>query len=180
MSFLTPCDGCHRHVRSSEARCPFCGAAVSSAMRGRVPRIPQGRLGRAAMMAIGATVATTGCGGASESDSSREQGSGQEPSAGEPSPSESGSTAPGTPANPMLNPAGTSVMPMPAQNPGSPIGEPQGEPMVSADYGVAILEPEPVVGAEPEQLPTGFDAGAPDESEPMLAPKYGAPPLSFD
>ncbi|UJR82380.1 hypothetical protein [Sandaracinus amylolyticus] len=25
---LTPCESCHRHVRASEAQCPFCGAAI--------------------------------------------------------------------------------------------------------------------------------------------------------
>jgi hypothetical protein len=59
---LLACPSCSRHVRASEASCPFCGASVVVAARGFVPRQePKERLGRAALYAFGVgslTVAT--------------------------------------------------------------------------------------------------------------------------
>jgi hypothetical protein len=70
-SFL-PCQGCARHVKRSEASCPFCG--VESPARvpepsakanpgNDGPRTAAGRLSRAALFAgtVGAAVATTNC-----------------------------------------------------------------------------------------------------------------------
>ena len=54
---LRPCVSCTRHVRSSEAVCPFCGETMSVAPA-IVPRRVTG-LGRAAIMAFGVTAA--GC-----------------------------------------------------------------------------------------------------------------------
>jgi hypothetical protein len=56
MSQLTPCPECQRHVRKNEARCPFCGTALSLAHL-PAPALPRKRLGRAATFAFGATVA---------------------------------------------------------------------------------------------------------------------------
>ena len=55
MSDLTPCPECHRHVRKTETRCPFCGEVVSLA---HVPAraLPSKRLSRAATFAFGAGV----------------------------------------------------------------------------------------------------------------------------
>ena len=55
MSQLIPCPGCSRHVRRSEAECPFCSAALSL---GQVtpPIMPRSRLGRAATFAFRASV----------------------------------------------------------------------------------------------------------------------------
>lgn len=60
---LRPCPSCSRHVRPSEAACPFCKTALPEvsgepAMPGRV--VP--RVGRAAIFAFGA-MATAGCDG---------------------------------------------------------------------------------------------------------------------
>ncbi len=56
MSQLTPCPECQRHVRKTEARCPFCASALSlSHLPDHV--LPRKRLGRAATFAFGATVA---------------------------------------------------------------------------------------------------------------------------
>ena len=56
MSQLTPCPECQRHVRKSEAYCPFCDTALSlSHLPDHV--LPRKRLGRAATFAFGATVA---------------------------------------------------------------------------------------------------------------------------
>jgi hypothetical protein len=58
---LAPCTACARHVRRTETRCPFCGAAVAFASPARGP---SERLGRAALFAFGTAVATSaiGCG----------------------------------------------------------------------------------------------------------------------
>jgi len=65
-SHLVSCAACARHVRASEAACPFCGAELPRSLReARPPRPPAMRLGRAALMAIGTGAATiaTACGG---------------------------------------------------------------------------------------------------------------------
>jgi len=51
---LVACPACARHVRASEAVCPFCASAVPDAMRASTPRRPPTeRLSRAAMYAFG-------------------------------------------------------------------------------------------------------------------------------
>ena len=65
MANLRPCDGCLRHVRGGETRCPFCDHAL--AIDPIAPAAMPSRLGRAARMAFGAAVATASiaaaCGG---------------------------------------------------------------------------------------------------------------------
>src|SRR6185503_4104334 len=69
MTHLVPCPGCRRHVRVSEANCPFCSVALSLANT-PPPILPTTRLGRAATFAFGATLlgasAVAGCSGESE------------------------------------------------------------------------------------------------------------------
>lgn len=55
---LSPCPSCARHVRSASNECPFCRAALVPVVRS-APNLP--RLGRAAILAFGATVASTAC-----------------------------------------------------------------------------------------------------------------------
>jgi len=66
MNFLVPCPECRRHVRVRETACPFCGIELDLAATAP-PVLPTRRLGRAALFAFGATLATnvvvTGCGG---------------------------------------------------------------------------------------------------------------------
>jgi len=66
MSQLTPCPECQRHVRKTEARCPFCDSALSLA-HVPPPVLPRQRLSRAATFAFGASVvsatALAACGG---------------------------------------------------------------------------------------------------------------------
>jgi hypothetical protein len=61
---LSSCPDCSRHVRVNESACPFCG--VSLDLDGGEPILPQRRLGRAALFAFGATLASgvtlAGCG----------------------------------------------------------------------------------------------------------------------
>jgi pimeloyl-ACP methyl ester carboxylesterase len=74
MPHLRPCPQCSRHVRSDEARCPFCDSdcSVGASDRGPAAPSPSTRLGRAALMAFGTAVvaATTAasCGGTQGSD----------------------------------------------------------------------------------------------------------------
>lgn len=57
MAHLRPCGGCARHVRADETFCPFCNEALPPAPPAR--EAPAARLGRAALMAVGVTVAAT-------------------------------------------------------------------------------------------------------------------------
>lgn len=77
MNHLVPCPHCQRHVRVAESVCPFCHASVDLSAHPE-PRLPQSRLGRAALFAFGATVAAslaaTACG--SDDDGGGSGGSG--------------------------------------------------------------------------------------------------------
>jgi hypothetical protein len=53
---LTPCGECSRHVKASEAACPFCGAAMVAAP---VPIVPFRRMAAAA--AVASVAALAGC-----------------------------------------------------------------------------------------------------------------------
>lgn len=54
---LHPCPSCDRHVRAVETACPFCAAAI--AIDEPAPRVVSERLGRAALFAFGAAMATS-------------------------------------------------------------------------------------------------------------------------
>ena len=57
MSHLAPCPACNRHVDVAESACPFCAIALPVAFRAQQSPAPlRGRLGRAALMAAGATL----------------------------------------------------------------------------------------------------------------------------
>lgn len=73
MKTLVPCAGCGRHVRTSDAACPFCGHTIESDASARATARTHGaRLGRAALFAFGATIAATAaaCSPASNPDAS--------------------------------------------------------------------------------------------------------------
>jgi hypothetical protein len=54
MRHLVACPSCARHVRVSEAACPFCGVALAGSLRlSAPPRRPGVRLTRAALFALG-------------------------------------------------------------------------------------------------------------------------------
>ena len=53
---LDLCLSCARHVRRGELRCPFCGSALARSSL----VTPRSRLGRSALLAIGASVAACG------------------------------------------------------------------------------------------------------------------------
>ncbi|MEZ4393913.1 MAG: hypothetical protein R3A48_22800 [Polyangiales bacterium] len=56
---MIPCTACARHVRASEARCPFCDATLSIEARSALAPDTTRRLSRAAAFAFGLSVA--GC-----------------------------------------------------------------------------------------------------------------------
>lgn len=56
---MIPCTACARHVRASEARCPFCDATLADEARGSLAPDTTRRLSRAAAFAFGLSVA--GC-----------------------------------------------------------------------------------------------------------------------
>jgi hypothetical protein len=63
MSSLVPCPGCQRHLRVAEVACPFCGADVSRQLAPRArPAVSTAGLSRAAVLAIGAGLATAAVG----------------------------------------------------------------------------------------------------------------------
>jgi hypothetical protein len=55
---LIPCEGCKRHVRAADDRCPFCGAAITAVPVAR--SMFEGRLSRAAVFASAVLIAP-GC-----------------------------------------------------------------------------------------------------------------------
>jgi hypothetical protein len=52
---LTPCSSCARHVRRSEAVCPFCGAGVVLVAE-RAPRVISARLHRSVLAILGPAI----------------------------------------------------------------------------------------------------------------------------
>lgn len=58
---LVPCDGCTRHVRRTEAACPFCGLASPLASASAVTPEPSARLSRAGILAFVASVGAGAC-----------------------------------------------------------------------------------------------------------------------
>ncbi len=58
---LVPCLGCGRHVRVSDASCPFCGQMISDEQREKVIPSAAQRLGRNAMFVFATTLALGAC-----------------------------------------------------------------------------------------------------------------------
>lgn len=59
---LLPCPSCARHIRETERACPFCQTRTSPQFRSNRPAaLPVVRLGRAALLAWGTTLAATAC-----------------------------------------------------------------------------------------------------------------------
>src|SRR3954469_20602120 len=73
MNQLVPCPNCARHVRQSEAACPFCSVELALGHVSPAP-LPRVRLGRAATFAFGASLvgatSLVACGGDSETGKS--------------------------------------------------------------------------------------------------------------
>lgn len=69
---LIVCDACARHVKASEAACPFCSHAITTR---RIAPDTRRRMTRAAAFVFGATVAVAACGSEVE-EPSDDDGSG--------------------------------------------------------------------------------------------------------
>ncbi len=75
-SSLSPCPSCSRHVKTTEARCPFCGSAFSEIFAQSAIAGPTQRLSRAAAFAFTASLAVQGCGGTTSTVSQQDSGTG--------------------------------------------------------------------------------------------------------
>ena len=75
MERFRTCDECSRHVRVSEAKCPFCGHALEAAALAPVPRAPA-QLSRAQRIALIAAVAGSIAGCADDGASNMPSGQG--------------------------------------------------------------------------------------------------------
>src|SRR5262245_48876703 len=84
MTTLVTCPDCERHIRRSEAHCPFGGTSVAAEVSGAPERpLPTTRLSRAALWAFtAASVSATACGGEFTTSSSGNHESGGETNAG--------------------------------------------------------------------------------------------------
>lgn len=60
MSDLRPCTECSRHIRVADPACPFCGAGNDAPFT--PPRMPAGRLSRAAIFAGALATGAAACG----------------------------------------------------------------------------------------------------------------------
>lgn len=57
---LAPCPSCSRHVKTTDASCPFCKTALAEQTVAQVP-IVKHRMTRAAAYAFGASLVVAGC-----------------------------------------------------------------------------------------------------------------------
>jgi hypothetical protein len=67
---FAPCESCGRHIRVSEASCPFCDGVTSATFRARpAPQPSTKRLSRAALLVFSAATAGAGCSSSSDTPS---------------------------------------------------------------------------------------------------------------
>jgi hypothetical protein len=94
MSHLLPCPACNRHIDAVESVCPFCATPLPVAFGATPARVmPPRRLGRAALMAAGATLwGVSACsgndaiGGAKDASATTGAGGSALPAYGQPPP----------------------------------------------------------------------------------------------
>ncbi len=156
MSQLSPCTHCQRHVRRSESACPFCGQSLQLAPARVIA--PNAGVKRAALFALGASLAAASCGGDDDSSGDvKQQQMGSDPAAmgGDGSGSDMSSGG----ADDGANTGGTDVAPA-----GGSIN------------GGDVPLPQPMYGA-PIAPPTGGTAGAPDDGDPGMD---GDMPMEMD
>lgn len=168
---LIPCSGCGRHVRATEAACPFCGATVSDEARAKVIPAATSRINRNAMFVFATTLALSGCaastgpGDAQPADTGVSQDSGVADSGspvamyGAPQPTDSGVVT-----DTGIQDGGGNVALYGAP---APVDAGRDSAMNDDGGGVAPLYGGPV----PE------DSGIADGGPGL---RYGAPPPSFD
>ena len=77
MTPLLPCPACDRHVRATDASCPFCGRELPLSLRStRAPRLPSSRIGRSALFAFGVatSLSVTSCSGREDGEGDVDSG----------------------------------------------------------------------------------------------------------
>jgi hypothetical protein len=72
MASLIPCSQCQRHVRSSEAQCPFCGAPSAPAALPARDALLRREAKRATLIALGLALAGQACGGKEDAGKKRD------------------------------------------------------------------------------------------------------------
>lgn len=161
MNALVPCPACRRHVRSSEAACPFCASSLPSDLRARAVPAANKRLDRLAAFTFAASVAVTGCtisGGEETTTQEGELGSVM-PMYGMPAPERD--AGPAEDAGPTDTEDGGAA---PCDD-GSPY----------AMYGLPAFEPCPVDPPVEDGGATAEDAGSPKDDGGGIMPMYGMP-----
>lgn len=162
MHDLAPCPGCARHIKLESVRCPFCDVAVGDLTpAGFDPAVAPARV-RYAALALGASLALTGC-----------------PSA---------ALYGGPPVPPPAVDAGAPVLTVTPAYGIPPNAMPDPSPQVAPDAGAprppgpppdaAPPRPPPVDGPPPDRRPPpSTRRPAPPRPDPgAVVPLYGVPP----
>lgn len=182
MSHLIPCPECGRHVRNTEAACPFCALPLDLAHL-PAPQLPTQRLSRAAQLAFTATLASAtalaACSGTTDggTDPAPVAGSaGMETAgtAGSP-PSDGGAVA--VYGAPPAGSGGTAGIGSVGGVYGAPAGAPNngGTGGIAGDGGTAGIGSIGGVYGAPGGAPSG-GAGGTGGGQSGAGPVYGAPP----
>ncbi|MDO9017113.1 MAG: hypothetical protein Q8S73_22790 [Deltaproteobacteria bacterium] len=185
---LVPCGGCRRHVRASEASCPFCAQPIAaSAGDGIVPE-PSQRLSRAGMLAFAAAfLSTSACDPTvptPPTPNTADSGMMQTIYGGPPPPLNLPTPTPSTPGpNDMpapvygLPPSQLTPPPTPPPTPTPPPAPPTPpsvRPVPRDDQRPNHAVPVPAYGvAPPPQLPPEIHRGS-------VSTRYGSPPRPAD
>ena len=162
---LVPCPSCARHVRVTDARCPFCASALPSSLAQRaVPNTTQ-RLSRAAAFAFTASLAVAGC--------SSDPATGTDASTNDVVSTDRGNTTDAAASTDVITPTDSGA---PQDNGGAmPLyGAPADVPAPPADVqdGGAVA---PLYGGPPVDAGEADDASTPIDDGGGIAPLYGAP-----
>lgn len=159
---MNPCPACARHVRTTEARCPFCDAEFPQALRAQRAPDTTRRLTRAAAFAFGLSVA--GCSSTvSNSDAAADDVQPDRPM----------STDNGAAGD---SGGGTDVVTPRDSLPPRDIVEPEDLGNIAPPYGIpADAGPDDDGGAAAEYGAPPMDAGAPADDGALHA-MYGLPP----
>jgi hypothetical protein len=158
---LVACSACARHVRATEATCPFCKAALAVAASPR--KAPTERLSRAALYALGVGSLTVAAACSSSSTPvSVDHDGGQDDA---------------VTAHPVYG------APAPGIDAGSP--DDSGADDASPD----VISAQPAYGAPAQGIDADVDSGADEDAGPVdgghndaliPAPPYGTPPGGGD
>lgn len=149
---LLPCPSCNRHIKVSEAQCPFCAGAVPAGFGEGAQRVrPAPRLSRAALFALGSiAVAPVACAGEATDEDQKEDADedGNDGAGGEPTGSGAATSAGGDGAQPVY---GAPADGGDANSSGGDSGD--GGDTSQPEYGAPVSsggdQPVPIYGAAP-------------------------------